>query len=144
MKLVTYLGQTFFLLIAFSIIITYNDYWNMPLLLSIFLALSNFTLSYPYPILPILALGIFLYCIARFGKQTSNVWKYIINIGTYFLLTGSIYLMTYLEGNSNKNPFIGFLPSTTLILFCIVSVCFLITNVNGLIKLLRKNQNRPA
>jgi hypothetical protein len=138
MKSITYLGQTFFLLIAFSLLFTHNEYWDLPLLLGLFFVLANSTLAYPYPILPILALCILLYSIVTFGKQKSNIWKYIINIGAYFLLTGSIYLMMYLEGGANKNLFNGFLPTTTLILFCIVSACFLITNFSGLIKLFRK------
>lgn len=139
MKLISILGRNTYLLIAFSILVVHNEYWNMPLLLSIFFHLSNSTLAYPYLIFPIIALSILLYSLTKYGKQTIFIRKYILNIGAYFLLTGSIYLMMYLEGGSNKSIFDGIVPFTTLILFCIVSICFLITNTTGLIKFLMRN-----
>jgi hypothetical protein len=138
MKLITYLGQTFCLLIAFSILIVHNDYWDLPMIIVIFLGLLDFTSPYLYPILPFLPLGLLIYTLVRYGKQTCYIWKYIINIGAYLLLVGSRLWVMHLDGRSIENLFSGFLPSTTLTLFCIVSVCFLMTNVSGLIKLLHK------
>ncbi|WP_462254921.1 hypothetical protein [Ferruginibacter sp.] len=135
MKLIFNLGQTFYLLITFSILIVHNEYWDSPLILWILLNLQNTATNYIYPLLPFLSLSMFLFTMAKYGKQNFFILKYIINITAYLLLLGSVFLPPYLEGESNEGLFNGIIPFITLLLFFLSSICFLITNITGLIKI---------
>jgi hypothetical protein len=135
MKLITIFGQTFYLLITFSLLFVHNEYWDLPLIIVLLMNLQNLTLIYFYPIVPILALSMLLFTLVSYGKKTSSIWKHIINLSAYFLLLGSIFLMATIDGSSNENLFTGFLPSVTLLLFILTSICFLSSNISGLIKI---------
>ncbi len=137
-KLITYLGQTAYLLITFAMLFVHNDFWDMPMIIVIFLGLIDLNWNYLYPILPFIPIGLLLFTMTKYGKLSSYIRKYIINIGAFLLLMGSRLWVMYLDGISIENLFDGIIPFTTLIIFCIVSLCFLITNITGLIKLLLK------
>jgi len=135
MKSILYLGRTSFLLISFSIITVHNEYWDLPMILGVFYGVSFIFTPYFYAVFPLLALVILLVIWGKYGNRSDERRKYLINLGAYFLLVGSLFFLAYRNPGSNENMFAGLIPKVTLSVFIFFSVCFLVANSIGLIKL---------
>jgi peptidoglycan/LPS O-acetylase OafA/YrhL len=133
MQIIHFLGKSVHIIITFTTILIYSDYWNFhfPFILSIFIGANYLGL---FGVLPFVALGILAFSIVKYDKPPYPVKKFFISILAWLLLVCSVIIILIKEDAPVKEMVKSYLSLATIILFMLISLCFLIKNIIEIFK----------
>lgn len=127
MKTFKFITHPFILVISFLIIIISGQHLGGLYILYILLGLS---VGASHSIMALFGIALLIFSFIKFGKHKNNFLKYIINLIGVSLLIISVFLFYYNDiDNYNRGTLYQLVPQTTLIVFGLFAVCFIVDNL---------------